>query len=162
MNTRQIVMIIATLTAALVAGLFFGFAVSINPAFTRLPDAQYITAMQAINDVIVNPLFISAFLGAAVLLPVAAIQQQGRRKGLLWLSAILYIVGVLGITSVANVPMNDALAKVQVAGASAQQLADARNTFAGPWNGWHNIRTIISVVVTILAIMACLQKEESK
>ncbi|MBC9931029.1 DUF1772 domain-containing protein [Chitinophaga qingshengii] len=162
MNAKQIVIILAVLTTGLLTGLFFGFEVAINPAFARLNDAQYIIAMQAINDVIVNPVFILVFLGAAVLLPVAAFQQKGSRRRLLWMAAALYIVGVLGITSACNVPLNDALAKVQVTGASAAQLAAARERFAGPWNNWHTIRTIAGVVATAVAIIACLQKESNK
>ncbi|MGN7820038.1 anthrone oxygenase family protein [Chitinophaga sp. 22536] len=162
MNAKQIVLILAVLTTGLLTGIFFGFEVAINPAFARLDDAQYIIAMQAINDVIVNPVFIFVFLGAAVLLPVAAFQQQGRRKSLLWVAAALYIIGVLAITSVCNVPLNDALAKVQVAGASAQQLKTAREGFAEPWNRWHTIRTIAGIVATIIAIAACLQKDAGK
>lgn len=162
MNAKQIVLILAVLTTGLLTGIFFGFEVAINPAFARLEDAPYITAMQAINDVIVNPVFIFVFLGAAVLLPVAAFQQQGRRKSLLWIAAALYIVGVLAITSVCNVPLNDALAKVQVTGASAEQLKIARERFAGPWNMWHTIRTIAGIAATVVAIAACLQKEAAK
>lgn len=162
MNAKQIVLILAVLTTSLLTGIFFGFEVAINPAFARLEDAPYLLAMQAINDVIVNPVFIFVFLGVAVFLPVAALQQHGRRKRLLWIAAALYIVGVLAITSVCNVPLNDTLAKVQVAGTSADQLKAARKSFAEPWNRWHTIRTIAGIVATVVAIAACLQKETSK
>nr|WP_295877063.1 anthrone oxygenase family protein [uncultured Chitinophaga sp.] len=159
MNAKQIVLILAVLTTGLLTGIFFGFEVSINPAFARLKDAEYITAMQAINDVIVNPVFIFVFLGAAVFLPLAAYQQQGRRRSLLWIAAALYIIFVLGVTSVCNVPLNDALAKVSVSGASAEQLHAAREQFAAPWNMWHTIRTYAGIIATIVAIVACLRKD---
>ncbi|MBC9911590.1 DUF1772 domain-containing protein [Chitinophaga varians] len=162
MNAKQIVLILAVVTTGLLTGIFFGFEVAINPAFARLEDVQYLLAMQAINDVIVNPVFLFVFLGAAIFLPVAAFQQHGRKKSLLWIAAALYIVGVLGITSVCNVPLNDTLAKVQVAGASADQLKLARESFAEPWNRWHTIRTIAGIVATVIAIVACLQKETGK
>lgn len=159
MNIRQIILLLAVLATSLLTGIFFGFEVAINPAFARLKDAEYITAMQAINDVIVNPVFLFVFLGAAVFLPIAAFQQRGRRKSLLWMAAALYIVGVLGITSVCNVPLNDTLAKVPVSGASAEQLQAAREHFAGPWNMWHTIRTYIGIIATGIAIAACLRRD---
>ncbi|QJB35074.1 DUF1772 domain-containing protein [Chitinophaga oryzae] len=159
MNAKQMVLLLAVLTTGLLSGIFFGFEVSINPAFARLNDAAYITAMQAINDVIVNPVFISVFLGAAILLPLAALQQEGRRRNLLWMAAALYIAGVLGITFVCNIPLNEALAKVTVSGASAEQLQTAREQFAAPWNMWHTTRTYAGIIATAIAIAACLRKE---
>ncbi len=159
MNAKQIVLLLAVLTTSLLTGIFFGFEVAINPALARLKDAEYLTAMQAINDVIVNPAFLFVFLGAAVFLSIAAFQQRGRRKGLLWIAAVLYIVGVLGITSVCNVPLNDALAKVPVSGASAEQLRAARQHFAGPWNMWHTIRTYTGIITAGIAVVACLRKD---
>ncbi|QJB41591.1 DUF1772 domain-containing protein [Chitinophaga oryzae] len=159
MNAKQMVLLLAVLTTGLLSGIFFGFEVSINPAFARLNDAAYITAMQAINDVIVNPVFISVFLGAAILLPLAALQQEGRRRNLLWMAAALYIAGVLGITFVCNIPLNEALAKVTVSGASAERLQTAREQFAVPWNMWHTTRTYAGIIATAIAIAACLRKE---
>lgn len=164
MNTKQILLILATVTTALVAGLFFGFVVAINPAFARLPDAAYITAMQEINIAIINPAFIFCFVGAGIFLPLAALKQprKSRQRSLLWLAAILYIIGVLGITSSINVPLNDILAKFQVTGSSAEQAAQARAAFADKWNNWHLVRTLANIAATVLAIMACFPGAASK
>lgn len=62
MRGKTLVLALATITTALVAGVFYGFAVSVNLAFARLPDATYIMAMQAINEAIVNPFFAVSFL----------------------------------------------------------------------------------------------------
>ena len=55
--------LIAALGSGLIAGVFFVFSVSIMKALGRLPSAHGIAAMQSINDVIVNPVFLVAFLG---------------------------------------------------------------------------------------------------
>jgi uncharacterized membrane protein len=57
----------AAIGAGLNAGLFSIFSVCIMAALARLPAEQGIAAMQAINVVILNPWFLLAFMGTAVL-----------------------------------------------------------------------------------------------
>lgn len=138
----------ATITTALVAGLFFCFVTAINPAFSELPDAQYIAAMQAINISIVNPLFAAAFFGPVILIPLVAWKYK---SFLVWLAAAFYLIGGIGITFMVNVPLNDMLARASVLDSSV------RNTFAGPWNNWHLIRTLAVIASLILLVIACLK-----
>ncbi|WP_426059260.1 hypothetical protein [Hymenobacter sp. B1770] len=51
----------ATVSTGLVAGVYYGFSVAVNPGLARLPAPAYIAAMQAINDVIQNPVFAASF-----------------------------------------------------------------------------------------------------
>ncbi|NSL91236.1 DUF1772 domain-containing protein, partial [Chitinophaga sp. Mgbs1] len=149
MNYRQPLLIATTVLTGLTAGLFFGFSVSVNPAFLRLTDVQYITAMQAINDVIVNPVFMIAFMGPVFLLPVLGYsyaKQRSEGRLPLIIAAIAYVIGTFGVTVACNVPLNDALAAFDVAAASPQQAAAARQQFANPWNSWHTIRTVFNVI----------------
>jgi uncharacterized membrane protein len=159
MNLKKIILLLAATTTGLSAGLFFGFQVSIIPAFTTLPDRQYIEAMQAINIAIQNPVFLFAFVGAAIFLPVAAYMYRGTPRSpqftLLLAAALLYIIGAFGITSAINVPMNDTLAAFSLHASSAQAAAAARTAFENPWNTWHLIRTLASIGSFILAIVAC-------
>ena len=52
--------------SALMAGLFFAFSTSVMKALKTLSPACGIAAMQSINVLIINPLFLTAFLGTAV------------------------------------------------------------------------------------------------
>lgn len=65
------VLIAATFAAALggglIAGTFFAFSAFVMGALKRLPPAQGIAAMQSINVVVINPLFLGVFLGTAAL-----------------------------------------------------------------------------------------------
>src|SRR5256885_13559728 len=73
MKLRNTVLTLAVITTGLIAGLFFGYQVSVIPAFKTLSEANYIAAMQAINVAIPqDPFFEFNFLGAAIFLPVAA------------------------------------------------------------------------------------------
>lgn len=52
MKIKNIVLTVAAITTGLIAGLFFGYQVSVIPAFKTLSDVNYIAAMQAINTAI--------------------------------------------------------------------------------------------------------------
>ncbi|NLR79554.1 DUF1772 domain-containing protein [Chitinophaga eiseniae] len=153
MTITHIIQILATVSTGLITGLLFGFLIAINPAFTRLRDAPYIAAMQAINRVIVNPLFILNFLGAGILLPLAAFMQG---SWCLWMAAALYVFGVLGVTIGGNIPLNSVLDKFPLDTATPEAAASARTAFAIPWNKWHVVRTCAALLAFILAVAACV------
>jgi len=160
MNLKKTVLILAATTTGLSAGLFFGFQVSVIPAFMTLSNAEYIAAMQAINIAILNPIFMLTFLGPAILLPVAAYPYRSAPASLQFIllvaAALLYIVGSLGITMGANVPLNDALAQFSLHSSTPAQAATARAVFEDPWNNWHMIRTLASIGSLVLVIIVCL------
>lgn len=159
---KKLILALATGCTGLIAGVFYGFEVAVNPAFQRLPDAGYLAAMQAINEVIQNPWFALSFFGAPLLLPLAAaLHRRGRsgRFGLLVAAALIYLAGSFGVTVAASIPLNEALAAVPLAEAPPAQLRAARSRFAGPWNRWHRVRTLASVLACGLAVAACLRPE---
>jgi uncharacterized membrane protein len=55
------------LGSAIIAGVFFAFSNFVMPALGRLPAVEGIVSMQAINVVVINPLFMAVFAGTAVL-----------------------------------------------------------------------------------------------
>lgn len=153
------ILLLATLPTGLITGLFYGFAVAINPALVRLPDATYLLVMQAINEVIQNPLFGLPFFGAPLLLGWATwLHRRAARPVVrsLRLAALLYLVGNLGVTLGVNVPLNQELAAFPVAHASAAQAAALRTHFARTWTRWHTVRTVASVGAWGLLLAACL------
>jgi uncharacterized membrane protein len=155
MQNNHVLLVCATITTALIAGLFFGFVVAVNPAFAKLPDLQYISAMQAINRAIVNAVFAIAFFGPVIFIPLAAWVEK---KPILWVAAVIYIVGGIGITYAVNVPLNNILDTFPVATASGDEAARARTAFVKPWNLWHLVRTIAVIISTLLLIIACLRR----
>lgn len=156
--TTLILIIIAT-TTALIAGLFYGYTCSVNLGLGKLPDREYIAAMNAINAAILNPLFFISFMGTLLLLPLSAYLYYNTayhtRFILLLTAALVYAFGVFGVTLFGNVPLNDALAKVNVLTASPKALSVQRAMFEGPWRLLHNIRTIANAVSLILVIIGC-------
>lgn len=80
MTFENIVLAISGTLTSLLAGLFFGYSVSVIPAFKQLKDGEYVRAMQAINKAILNPIFFISFMGPVLLLPLStflALPQPG-------------------------------------------------------------------------------------
>lgn len=142
------ILIVTGVLVSLLAGVFFAFTVSVNGGLRRLKDLEYVRAMQSINSVIQNPLFLGVFMLPVILLPWVTFMfwnQGGLLAMLLLTTSILYIVGSFGVTVAGNVPLNEKLARATETEASAARVA-----FEKPWNRLHTIRTLASVAATIL------------
>jgi len=59
-------MFAAAIGSGLIAGVFFAFSSFVMPALRRLPAAQGVAAMQSINIMVLNPMFLGVFLGTAI------------------------------------------------------------------------------------------------
>ena len=136
----------SALGCGLVSGIFFAFSTFVMKALARLPAPQAIAAMQSINVTVINPLFMSAFLGTGVsclLLIVAALRAWEKPSaGYLLAGSLLYLVGTIGVTMLCNVPRNNALDAVDPAGAGASVLW-AR--FLASWTAWNHVRTVAAL-----------------
>jgi uncharacterized membrane protein len=164
MTPINIVLILAATATALMAGLFFAWTCSVMPGIGRLPDAGFLSSMQAMNRAIQNPIFFLAFFGPLLLLPFSAYLHREPLSPRFWLlvaAAVLYGVGVFGITMVGNVALNDRLDAFPIAPASAADLVAMRAAFEKPWNTLNTIRTLASAGCIVLVIIACLWPAEA-
>jgi uncharacterized membrane protein len=145
----------SALGCGLVAGVFFAFSSFVMNALARLPAAQGIAAMQSINVVVINPLFMTAFLGtaAACVLLVVSSLLRWREPGAACLLAggLLYLFGVILVTMVFNVPRNDALAAVAPA---SPEGASLWTNYLGSWTAWNHVRTAASLLAGTLLTVA--------
>ena len=101
------------------AGVFYAYAVSVDLGLAEQPDASYVATMNEINERIQNPLFFLGFFGA-VLFPVAAFvahlpRRRSGRFRLIVLACVLYAAGSFLVTALANVPLNEELARASPA-----------------------------------------------
>lgn len=160
----NIVLILAATATALMTGLFYAWSCSVTIGIARLPDPEYMAAMQAMNDAILNPVFFAGFLGAAILLPVSTFmhytQPASARFWLLLGATAVYLVGVFGVTFFGNVPLNDALKNFNLHTASLQEITAQRVKFEAPWNKLNTVRTVAATLAIVLVIIACLQPKE--
>lgn len=162
MTIQNILLAITAVLTALIAGLFYAYSCSVNIGLAKLPDNQYITAMQSINREIQNPVFFFSFIGTLLMLPISTFfQYKGGTMNGFWLllaATTLYCIGTFGITIVGNVPLNEALDKFSLQSATIQEIANERTRFEIPWNRYHTIRTIASIITLLLVITACISK----
>jgi uncharacterized membrane protein len=154
----SIVLLLAILTSAMLAGFFYGWSASCIPGLRRVTDREYVAAMQSINRAILNPVFFIAFMGPLVLYPLSAWQQYGQpvstRFYLLVAATIVYYIA-FAVTIFGNVPLNNMLDRFNLE-ASEQAFAAQRMKYEMPWNRLHTIRTVIHVLAVALGVMACI------
>lgn len=162
MTIQNILLAITAVLTALIAGLFYAYSCSVNIGLAKLSDSQYIAAMQSINREIQNPVFFISFMGTLLMLPISTFVQykDGTMNGfwLLLTATILYCIGTFGVTIVGNVPLNEALDKFSLQSVTILQITEARTRFEIPWNRYHTIRTIASIIALLLVIIACISK----
>jgi uncharacterized membrane protein len=146
---------LAVLGTGLVAGVFLAFSSFVMAALARLPSGNGISAMQAINITVINPLFMVVLFGTAVL--CAALVYLDLRGGLneqnmsVIAGAALYLVGCIVVTMGFNVPLNDALAGLDPnsAEASTQWSGYLKN-----WTFWNHVRCIASLAACAAFVRA--------
>ncbi|MFD6434874.1 DUF1772 domain-containing protein [Streptomyces venezuelae] len=147
--------VLGALACGLAAGVFAAFSTFVMKGLAALPPAQGIAAMNRINISAVTPAFMAIFLGATGLCVVLAVvtfvlwPDEGTFE--LLLGSALYVVGSFGVTVVANIPRNDALAKVDPD--SAEGAAYWR-TYVSEWTVWNHVRTGASLAATAAFILA--------
>jgi uncharacterized membrane protein len=141
----------AALGCAMIAGVFFAFSSFVMPALRRLPVTEGIAAMQSINVLAVTPLFMAALFGTGVaclgLCVWAFFAWDGRSAAVVLASCALYLVGTIGVTIAANVPLNDRLAKLDPRDADA---GDFWGWFVTRWTAWNHVRTVAALAAAAL------------
>ena len=78
---------LAALGSGLIAGFFLAFSACVMAALGRIPPASGISAMQSVNVVVLNPVFLGIFFGTAALSLVLAVvepHELGRARRLLF------------------------------------------------------------------------------
>ena len=139
----------------LLGGLYFAFSTFIMTALGRIAQASGIMAMNAINVVIVQSLFMPLFIGttlSSLVLAITAVLRWGQPGATAMLvGGVLYVVGMFVCTAVIHVPMNDELAAVDPASTEAASLW-AR--YLTDWTLWNHVRTISSTLACALFIWA--------
>ena len=142
--------ILVVLQVGLSSGLLFIFSFVVNPGLARLSEEEYFRAMKFINQVILNPLFFLVFIGPVITMPVLTFMGRNDSGMFIFtlISTILYITGVILITSFKNVPLNNKLEKLD-----PKEFKDVFLWYKKPWNFWHNIRTFAGIASFVIIIV---------
>ncbi|HYG65389.1 MAG TPA: anthrone oxygenase family protein [Thermoanaerobaculia bacterium] len=150
--------LVSALGCGLIAGAFFAFSSFVMSALGRLPPASGIAAMQSINIVVINPVFLGVFLGTAAaclgVLISAFLRWPAPGTSYAIAGSALYIAGTFLVTMAFNVPRNNMLAAVDPASHGGARV------WAGylvTWTRWNHVRTAAALAAAALLIMALVQ-----
>ena len=138
--------LVAALGCGLIAGVFFAFSVFVMKALARLSPDSGIVAMQSINVAVLNPWFLGAFFGTAIVCVLALISSLLRWHEAdavyLLVGGAFYLIGTFLVTVVFNVPRNEALKSITPNDPSA---ADLWAGYVTSWTAWNHVRTIAAL-----------------
>jgi uncharacterized membrane protein len=133
----------------LIAGVFFAFSAFIMTSLGRVDQNAGIAVMNAINQDIVKSAFLAVFMAttvASLVVVALAFLRWGEPGSFpVLVGGALWVLGVFVVTVVFNVPLNNALAAVDLAGADAAPLW---TTYLKEWTFWNHIRMTASIIGT--------------
>lgn len=144
---------IMSLGTCIVAGVFYAFSDFMMRSLGAIPNAQGAAAMVSINRVILRASFVPMLL---VLGPMALgvgvwVFWSGAVAGTLWVLAAsgIYLIGVLGVTILGNVPMNNRLDR-------ANDPSIYWPDYATRWTRLNTVRTGAAGLASIFYLQAAL------
>ncbi len=153
---RLVLLALAIAASALAAGFFFAWDAVVMPGFAAAEPETAVGAMQAVNASVRNPLFAASFFGSAVfgLLAAASLWGRGPAFALAVAGAAVYGVGVLTVTFLIHVPLNEGLAPLRPPPDEAAVLWDA---YSSPWEAWNPVRTLGALAACALYVGALVR-----
>jgi uncharacterized membrane protein len=134
----------AILAYALLGGVFLAFSDFIMRSLSLTGGTGGVEAMQVINREVFRWVFMVLFLGMAaaslVIAGYAVLALEGPASILILLSGLVYFVGCFGVTIFLNVPMNEALAGMDLTSESTRDYWTG--TYLPRWTFWNTVRTM--------------------
>ncbi|MFB8229170.1 anthrone oxygenase family protein [Cellulosimicrobium sp. NPDC055967] len=123
MSVFTMLVVAGAVATGLAGGVLFAFSTFVLGGLRRLPAA------------------------AAVVGLVGGEPGAGRALA----GAVVALVGILGVTAVGNVPLNE---RLDAAAARPQDLAAAWAAFLPRWLAWNHVRTVAGAAATALLALA--------
>ena len=149
------VLLAATVTMGIGAGVYLLYSFAIMPGLRRVSDRTFVGAFQQIDTAIVGPFLLVFFFGPLILTILAGALHLGQeeRSVLPWIGiAFILQLAILAITLVINVPLNNG---IKAAGNpdTIDDISAVRQSFNETrWGSWNLFRSVTSTVsVTSLA-----------
>ena len=122
----------AIIAYALVGGVFLAFSDFIMRSLSITGGLSGVETMQTINREVFRWIFMALFLslaGVSVLVTIyAGLSLSGPASVLILSAGLIYLIGCFGVTIFRNVPMNEALAKMDLSSEATQDYWTKFNT----------------------------------
>jgi uncharacterized membrane protein len=139
-------------------GTLFAFSSFVLPGLRRLPAADAVAAMQAINVQAPRSLLMLPLLGSAaggMVLAVLVLTRPETPDRALLIAGALAAVATVVITGVYHVPHNDALARLHPDDPS---IVSTWTDYARGWLRWNHVRTLTALGSGIALTLAVLRR----
>jgi uncharacterized membrane protein len=143
--------------SGLVAGVFFAFSNFVMPGLGRAPHDVGAAAMRSINVAAPNPgfmalLFVPGLLAIALIV-LALLQWQTLPSLLIIAASAIYLIGTLWVTMARNVPLNNALDRIQP---GSPEEATLWERYLREWTMWNTVRTIAPALAAMLLTLTLM------
>ena len=150
---------LSILSCSLVTGFIFTYAIIVMPGLSKLSDKEFLKAFQATDAVIQNkqPIFMVIWVGSIVsvlsLILISIVYVGLSETWLIVLVALIYLMGVQGITIFIHLPLNNQIQKLNLEKLNDENLKNERLNFEIKWNFFNNIRTTIAFFVSLTLLI---------
>ena len=150
---------LSILSCSLVTGFIFTYAVVVMPGFSKLSDKEFLKAFRVTDAVIQSkqPIFMLTWIGSIVsvlsLILISITYVGLSETWLIVLVALLYLLGVQGITILIHLPLNKQIQKLNLEKLKDENLRNERLNFENKWNFFNNIRTTIAFFVSLTLLI---------
>jgi len=150
---------VSLISCALVAGVFLTFSDFVMRSLNGARTSAAVEVMQGINREVFKTVFMVLLIGmwglSAALGAFAYLGALGSSSTAILWAAIVYSIGVAGVTLVFNVPMNTRLATKDYD--SPKGAAYWTDVYYPRWTFWNWLRGVASAVAAVFYLNACLQ-----
>jgi uncharacterized membrane protein len=154
---------ITILAYAFVGGVFLAFSDFIMRSLTNTSGAGGVEAMQVINREVFRWVFMTLFLGlvpaSLVVVGFTFTHSGGPAATLMLLAGLTYLIGCFGVTIFFSVPMNEALAGMDLSVSVTQDYWT--QTYVPHWKFWNTVRTLACAVSAALLLCSLALPESS-
>lgn len=154
----------AILAYAILGGVFLAFSDFIMRSLAQTGGHGGIEAMQAINREVFRWVFMALFLGMAAVSPIVvgygAFSLSGPAGTLIMMAGLIYLLGCFGVTVFFNVPMNEALAGMEMSSDTTRDYW--LQTYVPRWTFWNSVRTVACALSAALLLLGLLWMAEAQ
>ena len=153
-----LILTLAGFAAALVAGVFLSFSDFVMRGLGRAEGDAGMLAMQQINVTVMRSLFLTSFFLLVPGLAAAAWAASAQGSAIFhWVlgAGIVYVVGVVLVTVLGNVPMNNRLDQL-ISEGEREKAAEYWQLYLVRWTRWNHIRTAGCAATAALLLVAAV------
>ena len=155
---KTLTLVVAIVSTGLMAGIFFTWSNAVKPGIGTLDDMTYMKAFQAMNRLILNPLFYLVFILPVLSIAISTYMSFGSTKEyvfeLLLTATLIYCLGVFLVTIAGNITLNELLEHTDLEKISQIELSDLRGKIETKWNSFNLVRTISSFIAFVLLVIS--------